>query len=110
MWRLIETTLSATEARVIALHYAHEVPLRAITLRLGLSNPSGAKAYTVNARWKLCGVLHNHPARCLGIPMQAVPLRARFYPMGFPVDFVTDSLDTAVAPPQLQFRPSLLRK
>lgn len=60
MWRLIETTLSVTEARVVALHYAHEVPLRAITLRLGLSNPSGAKAYIVNARRKLSGVLHHH--------------------------------------------------
>jgi RNA polymerase sigma factor (sigma-70 family) len=60
MWRLIETTLSVTEARVIALHYAHEVPLRAITVRLGLSNPSGAKAYIVNARRKLSGVLHHH--------------------------------------------------
>jgi len=65
MWRLIETTLSATEARVIALHYAHEVPLRAITLRLGLSNPSGAKAYIVNARRKLSGVLRNHQPRAI---------------------------------------------
>jgi RNA polymerase sigma-70 factor, ECF subfamily len=65
MWRLIETTLSVTEARVIALHYAHEVPLRAITLRLGLSNPSGAKAYIVNARRKLSGVLRHQPARAV---------------------------------------------
>lgn len=63
MWRLIETTLSTTEARVIAMHYAYEIPLRAITLRLGLSNPSGAKAYIVNARRKLSGVLHNRQTR-----------------------------------------------
>jgi RNA polymerase sigma factor (sigma-70 family) len=58
LWRLIEATLSVTEARVVALHYAHEVPLRAITIHLGLSNPSGAKAYIVNARRKLSGMLH----------------------------------------------------
>jgi RNA polymerase sigma-70 factor (ECF subfamily) len=53
MWRVIGNTLDATEARVMALHYGYEVPLAAITRQLELTNPSGAKAYVVNARRKL---------------------------------------------------------
>jgi len=53
MWRVIGKTLDATEARVMALHYGYEVPLAAITRELELTNPSGAKAYVVNARRKL---------------------------------------------------------
>lgn len=49
MTRLLEPL----EARVMTLHYAHDVPLAAITRDLGLRNPSGAKAYIVNARRKL---------------------------------------------------------
>jgi RNA polymerase sigma-70 factor (ECF subfamily) len=47
--------LEPLEARVMTLHYAHEIPLAAITRELGLQNPSGAKAYIVNARRKLSG-------------------------------------------------------
>jgi RNA polymerase sigma-70 factor (ECF subfamily) len=58
MWELISATLNPLEARVMTLHYAHEVPLAAITRRLSLSNPSGAKAYIVSARRKLSGAIH----------------------------------------------------
>lgn len=57
MWEMIGTTLEPMEARVMALHYGYEMPLAAITERLALSNPSGAKAYVVNARRKLNGVI-----------------------------------------------------
>jgi RNA polymerase sigma-70 factor (ECF subfamily) len=57
LWRLIERKLTPTEARVLALHYGHDLPLQVITRQLMLSNPSGAKAYIVNARRKLSAVL-----------------------------------------------------
>jgi RNA polymerase sigma-70 factor (ECF subfamily) len=57
MWRVIGNTLDATEARVMALHYGYEVPLATITRDLALTNPSGAKAYVVNARRKLNRVI-----------------------------------------------------
>jgi len=57
MWRLIHDTLSPLEARVMALHYGHGLPLALITRELMLANPSGAKAYIVNARRKLSAVL-----------------------------------------------------
>jgi len=63
MWRLIHKTLSPLEARVMALHYGHGLPLALITRQLMLSNPSGAKAYIVNARRKLNAVLQGRPAR-----------------------------------------------
>jgi RNA polymerase sigma-70 factor (ECF subfamily) len=55
--RLMTRTLDPLEVRVMTLHYAHEVPLATITRDLSLSNPSGAKAYIVNARRKLHAVL-----------------------------------------------------
>ena len=55
MLRLMRRTLEPLEVRVMALHYGHEVPLSAITRQLELTNPSGAKAYIVNARRKLQG-------------------------------------------------------
>lgn len=57
MWRIMEQTLTSTEKRVMALHYGHELTLATITRELMLSNPSGAKAYIVNARRKLKRVL-----------------------------------------------------
>ena len=57
MWDLIAARLSPTEARVMQLHYGHERPLASITTELMLSNPSGAKAYIVNAKRKLNAVL-----------------------------------------------------
>ena len=63
MWRLIRTRLTAIEARVLELHFAHGLPLSLITRQLALSNPSGAKAYIVNAKRKLNAVLR--PSRKL---------------------------------------------
>lgn len=55
--QLMVRTLDPLEARVMTLHYVHEVPLAVITRNLALANPSGAKAYIVNARRKLQGTL-----------------------------------------------------
>lgn len=57
MWKVIQRSLTPLEARVMALHYGHGLPLALITRELRLSNPSGAKAYIVNARRKLTVVL-----------------------------------------------------
>jgi RNA polymerase sigma-70 factor (ECF subfamily) len=62
VWRLIQTTLTPREARVMALHYGHGLPLAHITRQLTLTNPSGAKAYIVNARRKLGVVLARRKA------------------------------------------------
>jgi RNA polymerase sigma-70 factor (ECF subfamily) len=51
--QLIRESLDETEAKVITLHYVHELPLSSITRLLGLDNPSGAKAFIVSARRKL---------------------------------------------------------
>jgi len=52
-WRFILDTLDKTEARVMMLHYGQEMPLNAVSRKLGLTNKSGAKAYIVSARRKL---------------------------------------------------------
>jgi RNA polymerase sigma factor (sigma-70 family) len=57
LWGIINQTLTAMEKRVMALHYGHELTLEAITRACRLSNPSGAKAYIVNAKRKLKRVL-----------------------------------------------------
>jgi RNA polymerase sigma-70 factor, ECF subfamily len=62
MWRVIGTALDPTEARVMALHYGYELPLAEITQQLALTNPSGAKAYVVNARRKLDRVIKRRVA------------------------------------------------
>ena len=49
----IKTSLDQTERRVFLMHFLEEMPLDAITRALGLTNPSGAKAYIVAARRKL---------------------------------------------------------
>jgi len=63
MWRLIQATLKPMEVRVLALHYGHGLPLAIITRQMRLSNPSGAKAYIVNARRKLKAVLRNSESK-----------------------------------------------
>jgi RNA polymerase sigma-70 factor (ECF subfamily) len=63
MWCLIHATLKPMEVRVLALHYGHGLPLAIITRQMKLSNPSGAKAYIVNARRKLKAVLSNNESR-----------------------------------------------
>jgi RNA polymerase sigma-70 factor, ECF subfamily len=65
---LMARTLDPLEVRVMTLHYGHEIPLATITRELALDNPSGAKAYIVNARRKLHGVLRR---RGFGIVMAA---------------------------------------
>jgi hypothetical protein len=47
----------------MALHYGHGLPLAVITRQLMLSNPSGAKAFTVNARRKLKAVFSGAEAK-----------------------------------------------
>jgi RNA polymerase sigma-70 factor, ECF subfamily len=63
MWCLIQATLTPTEVRVMALHYGHGLPLSVITRQMMLLNPSGAKAYIVNARRKLKAVLRARESR-----------------------------------------------
>ena len=54
---LLDRELTETEKRVFTLHYGDDVPLQTITRLLGLTNPSGAKAYLVSARRKLARAL-----------------------------------------------------
>src|SRR5260370_20342998 len=54
---LMQEVLDETERKVMALHYADELPLDAITRLLGLQNASGAKAHIVSARRKLNNAL-----------------------------------------------------
>jgi RNA polymerase sigma-70 factor, ECF subfamily len=51
--QLIQESLDEIEAKVMTLHYVHELPLDAVTRLLHLTNASGAKAYVVSARRKL---------------------------------------------------------
>ena len=56
------SALEPIEAQVMVLHYGYEVPLGALTRRFSLANPSGAKAYIVNGRRKLKGVIARRAA------------------------------------------------
>jgi RNA polymerase sigma-70 factor (ECF subfamily) len=53
MQKLIRESLDETEAKVMILHYVHELPLGSVSRMLNLTNESGAKAYIVSARRKL---------------------------------------------------------
>jgi len=64
LWRLVDRTLTALEKRVMALHYGQEITLDVITRELMLSNPSGAKAYLVNAKRKLKRMLGDPGKHC----------------------------------------------
>ena len=66
MWKLVSSALNPLEARVMSMHYVGEIPLAAITQELALSNPSGAKAYIVNARRKLNRALLQQKSRLAG--------------------------------------------
>lgn len=55
--QMLNLALDPLEARVMTLHYGYELSLAEITQRLALTNPSGAKAYIVNARRKLSAVI-----------------------------------------------------
>jgi RNA polymerase sigma-70 factor (ECF subfamily) len=61
-WRFILDTLDQTEARVMMLHYGQEMPLNAVSRKLGLTNKSGAKAYIVSARRKLTAAMRKPAA------------------------------------------------
>ena len=51
--QLMRESLDETEAKVMTMHYVHELPLDAVARMLGLTNASGAKAYVVSAKRKL---------------------------------------------------------
>jgi hypothetical protein len=63
MWQLIHATLTPTEARIMALHFGHGLPIAVITRQLMLSNASGAKAYIVSARRKLKAALNSKESK-----------------------------------------------
>lgn len=62
LYAVMTVALTSTERQVLALHYGHEFSLASITQELMLSNPSGAKAYIVNAKRKLKRALADHPS------------------------------------------------
>jgi len=67
--KLMRESLDDTEAKVMTLHYVHELPLDSVTRILRLTNPSGAKAHVVNARRKLAKAValwKNRPAPARG--------------------------------------------
>jgi RNA polymerase sigma factor (sigma-70 family) len=66
VWKIIQSALTPMEARVMVLHYGHGLPLDAITRHLAFVNPSGAKAYIVNAKRKLGLVLARTSRRPTG--------------------------------------------
>ena len=55
--KLMRENLDDVEAKVMTLHYVHEMPLEAVTRTLRLTNASGAKAHIVAARRKLAKAL-----------------------------------------------------
>src|SRR5215469_10397797 len=61
--QLMRESLDETEAKVMTLHYVHELPLDAVTRTLNLTNASGAKAYLVSARRKLARAFHQWKER-----------------------------------------------
>jgi RNA polymerase sigma-70 factor (ECF subfamily) len=50
---IVDARLDETERRVFTLHYGADIPLDALSDRLGLRNRSGAKASIVSAKRKL---------------------------------------------------------
>jgi RNA polymerase sigma-70 factor (ECF subfamily) len=62
---LMNAALDPMEARVLALHYGYDVSLAAITTRMALDNPSGAKAYIVNGRRKIKHALERRKSLAL---------------------------------------------
>jgi len=72
MCEMLSSALNPLEARIMTMHYGYEMPLAAITRKLGLSNPSGAKAYIVNARRKLSAAIRR---RSLTPDLQSDPMQ-----------------------------------
>jgi len=58
-YRTICSILTPIEAKVLWLHYGHDLTLSSITRKLLLTNRSGAKAFIVSAKRKLKLYLHN---------------------------------------------------
>ena len=52
-WLMHDAKLNPTEARVFVWHHGEDLPLQAVTARLRLTNPSGARASLVSATRKL---------------------------------------------------------
>jgi RNA polymerase sigma-70 factor (ECF subfamily) len=76
MWKMIDASLTPREARIMALHYGHGLPLATITRELKLSNPSGAKAFIVSARRKLNALLRGGEPQLSSIPAPARAMAA----------------------------------
>jgi RNA polymerase sigma factor (sigma-70 family) len=85
MQEVFSSALDPIEARVLTLHYGYEMPLATITRKLALSNPSGAKAYIVNARRKLNAVIRR---RSLGPDLTHEPHAPQTRFAGPPSDVV----------------------
>jgi RNA polymerase sigma-70 factor (ECF subfamily) len=51
--QLVSENLDETEAKVMFLHFAQEIPVATVTRLLGLTNASGAKAFIMSAKRKL---------------------------------------------------------
>ena len=64
--QLIRESLDEVEAKVMTLHYVHELPLDTITRLMGLTNQSGAKRYIVSAKRKLGRTLDHWKSRAQG--------------------------------------------
>lgn len=64
--QLMQESLDETEAKVMTLHYVHDLPLDAITRLMGLTNQSGSKAYVVSARRKLSRAIDRWKAKSQG--------------------------------------------
>ena len=63
MRTLMEENLDEMEKKVVALHFAQEISLDAVTRLLELDNPSGARAYIVSAKRKLAAAMQRWKAR-----------------------------------------------
>jgi RNA polymerase sigma-70 factor (ECF subfamily) len=64
---LLDQSLDEIEKQVFTLHYGDDVPLKAITRLLGLTNRSGAKAFIVSARRKLSRAVRQWKTREEGL-------------------------------------------
>jgi RNA polymerase sigma factor (sigma-70 family) len=61
--QLIQESLDETETKAMTLHFVQELPLESVSRILGLTNPSGAKAYIVSAKRKLKHSLERRKSR-----------------------------------------------
>ena len=66
--KLISENLDETEAKVMFLHFAKEIPVATVTRLLGLTNSSGAKAFIMSAKRKLGVAVRRRRAQQAGRP------------------------------------------